>query len=53
MKKVFAMLMVCGLAVAFGACGGAKKEESAPAADSTQVTPAPDTTATDTTKAAN
>jgi hypothetical protein len=25
MKKVFAMLMVCGLAVAFVACGGADK----------------------------
>jgi hypothetical protein len=54
MKKVFAMLMVCGLAMAFVACGGAKKEESTPAADTTATeapAPAPDTTATDTTAA--
>lgn len=45
-------MIVCGFAVAMVACGG-KKEESAPAADSTAVTaPAPaDTTATDSTAA--
>ena len=54
MKKVFALLAVCGFVFAFVACGG-KKEESAPAADTTAIeTPAPapvDTTAADTTAA--
>ena len=48
MKKVFAMLMVCGLAVAFVACGGAKTEGSgdstAVATPDTTMAPAPDTT---------
>jgi len=41
MKKLIALLMVCGFAFAFVACGGAKKSESAQ--DSTAA--APDTTA--------
>lgn len=55
MKKVFALLMVCGFAFAFVACGGGNKEaateettpateETAPAADTTAA--AADTTAT-------
>ena len=51
MKKLIALIAVCGFAFAFVACG-AKKEEAA-TNDSTTVvepTPAPaDTTATDTT----
>jgi hypothetical protein len=52
MKKLIALLMVCGFAFAFVACGGGSKNE-AESADSTAtetpaVTPA-DTTATDTT----
>ena len=38
MKKLFALLMVCGFAVAFVACGGGKAAEEAAAkakADST------------------
>ena len=52
MKKIIASLIVCGFAVAMVACGG-KKEESAPAADSTAtVAPATvDSTATDSTAA--
>lgn len=47
MKKLFALLTVCGFAFAFVACGGAKQEEAA--ADSTAVeAPAVDTTAVDT-----
>lgn len=34
MKKVLAFVMVCGLAVAFVACGGKKAEEAAAAVDS-------------------
>lgn len=57
MKKLIALIAVCGFALAFVACGG-KKEEAA-ATDSTTVEPAPvapdttvvDTTATDTTAA--
>jgi hypothetical protein len=48
MKKVFALLMVCGFAVAFVACGGGKTE-TAETADTTAV--AADTTAADTTTA--
>jgi hypothetical protein len=54
MKKLIALLMVCGFAFAFVACGGGSKE-NAENADSTAtetpaVEPAPaDTTATDTT----
>jgi hypothetical protein len=57
MKKLIAMLMVCGFAFAVVACGG-KKEEAATedsTAVETPVTPvdttATDTTATDTTAA--
>jgi hypothetical protein len=55
MKKLIALLMVCGFGFAFVACGGAKQEETA--TDSTVVTvdttaaPAADTTAADTTAA--
>ncbi len=55
MKKVIALLMVCGFAFAFVACGGGKTE-STETTDST-ATEAPaetapaDTTATDTTAA--
>jgi len=55
MKKIFALLMVCGFAFAFVACGGGAQQEEA--ADSTAVetapveAPAADTTATDTTAA--
>jgi hypothetical protein len=54
MKKLIALLMVCGFGFAFVACGGAKQEEAA--ADTTVVAvdtvaaPA-DTTAADTTAA--
>lgn len=50
MKKVIALLAVCGFALAFVACG--KKAEEASTVDTTAVeTPvaAPDTTAADTT----
>ena len=50
MKKVIALLAVCGFALAFVACG--KKAEEASTVDTTAVeTPvaAPDTTAVDTT----
>jgi hypothetical protein len=49
MKKLIALLMVCGFAFAFVACGGEKKEaENTEATETPAVTPA-DTTATDTT----
>ena len=50
MKKLIALLMVCGFAFAFVACGGEKKEEAneTEATETPAVTPA-DTTATDTT----
>jgi hypothetical protein len=56
MKKLFALMMVAGFAVAILACGG-KKEEAAASVDSAAVEVAPvdttaaDTTATDTTAA--
>jgi hypothetical protein len=56
MKKVIALLMVCGFAFAFVACGG-KTETTESAADTTAAAvdttaaPAADTTATDTTAA--
>jgi hypothetical protein len=57
MKKLIALLMVCGFAFAFVACGGGAKEEASDA-DTTAVAPAveadttsADTTATDTTAA--
>jgi len=56
MKKVIALLMVCGFAFAFVACGG-KTETTESTADTTAVAvdttaaPAADTTATDTTAA--
>lgn len=56
MKKVIALLMVCGFAFAFVACGGGKTESTETTTDST-ATEAPaetapaDTTATDTTAA--
>ena len=57
MKKVIALLMVCGFAFAFVACGS--KTETTESADTTAVVapvdttaaPAADTTATDTTAA--
>jgi hypothetical protein len=57
MKKVIALLMVCGFAFAFVACGG-KTETTESTADTTTAVavdttaaPAADTTATDTTAA--
>ncbi len=59
MKNLIALLMVCGFAFAFVACGGAKTESTeatdsvateAPAAVDTTVAPA-DSTAADTTAA--
>ena len=58
MKKVFALVAVCGFALAFAACGK-KAEEAASTEDTTKVEVAPvvadttgaDTTATDTTAA--
>ena len=56
MKKVIALLMVCGFAFAYVACGGGKTE-STETTDSTateapaETAPAADTTATDTTAA--
>ena len=56
MKKVIALLMVCGFAFAFVACGGGGASNET-AADTTQVAPADttaapaDTTKTDTTAA--
>lgn len=49
MKKLLALLAVCGFVFAFVACGG-KKEEAAPVEETPAVeTPAPvDTTAADT-----
>ena len=49
MKKVIALVMVCGFALAFASCGGGSKTEST--TDSTAMAPA-DTTAApaDTTK---
>jgi PBP1b-binding outer membrane lipoprotein LpoB len=50
MKKLFALLTVCGFAFAFVACGGGATQEEA--VDSTAVEAAPvDTTAVDTTAA--
>lgn len=55
MKKLFALLMVCGFAFAFAACGGKKAEEATtePAAtEETAPAEAPaDTTSADTTAA--
>jgi len=55
MKKLFALLMVCGLAFAFAACGGKKAEEATtePATEETApATEAPaDSTAADSTAA--
>jgi hypothetical protein len=59
MKKLIALLMVCGFAFAFVACGGGSKEEAksedSVATETPAVTPADttvtDTTATDTTAA--
>jgi hypothetical protein len=57
MKKLIALLMVCGFAFAFVACGGGSKE-NAESGDTTAVetpvepdTTSQDTTATDTTGA--
>jgi hypothetical protein len=55
MKKIIALLMVCGFAFAFVACGGGSKNEAGSTEDSVAtetpvVEPAPvDTTVTDTT----
>jgi hypothetical protein len=53
MKKLIALLMVCGFAFAFVACGGGAKESSEGADSTATETPAveADTTATDTTAA--
>jgi hypothetical protein len=51
MKKIIALLMVCGFAFAFVACGGGSKNEAASedtTATETPTTVEPDTTATDT-----
>ncbi len=49
MKKLIALLMVCGLAFAFVACGGKKAEEAATEPATEEAAPAADTTATDST----
>lgn len=56
MKKVIALVMVCGFALAFASCGGgststesATTDTTAVAADTTAAAPA-DTTKTDTTQ---
>lgn len=51
MKKIIALLMVCGFAFAFVACGGGSKEEAKSEDSVSTETPtvAPDTTASDTT----
>jgi hypothetical protein len=51
MKKLIALLMVCGFALTFVACGGGSKNEANDADTTATETPAvaPDTTATDTT----
>jgi hypothetical protein len=53
MKKLIALLMVCGFAFAFVACGGGAKENAENADSTATETPAvsADTTATDTTAA--
>jgi hypothetical protein len=53
MKKLIALLMVCGFAFAFVACGGGNKDEANDADTTATETPAvtPDTTAADTTVA--
>ena len=48
MKKLIALLMVCGFALTFVACGGEKKAETEEQTETPAVEPA-DTTATDTT----
>jgi hypothetical protein len=50
MKKLIALLMVCGFAFAFVACGGGSKNEADGADTTATETPAvqADTTATDT-----
>lgn len=50
MKKLIALLMVCGFAFAFVACGGGKTENAESADTTATETPAaePDTTQTDT-----
>jgi hypothetical protein len=50
MKKLIALIAVCGFAFAFVACGAKKEEAAATDTTTTVVEPAPaDTTATDTT----
>jgi hypothetical protein len=50
MKKLIALLMVCGFAFAFVACGGGSKTEADGSDTTATETPVePDTTATDTT----
>jgi hypothetical protein len=49
MKKVFALVAVCGFVFAFVACGG-KKTEEATTQDTVKVETPVDTTAADTTK---
>jgi hypothetical protein len=52
MKKLIALLMVCGFAFAFVACGGGAKESSEGGDTTTVETPVEaDTTSTDTTAA--
>jgi raffinose/stachyose/melibiose transport system substrate-binding protein len=53
MKKIIALLMVCGFAFAFVACGGKTESTEAAATEAVDTTAAPaaDTTATDTTAA--
>jgi hypothetical protein len=53
MKKLIALLMVCGFAFAFVACGGGAKENAESADTTATETPAvsADTTQADTTKA--
>jgi hypothetical protein len=52
MKKLIALLMVCGFAFAFVACGGGSKEnaETQDTTTNTETPMAPDTTEQDTTQ---
>lgn len=50
MKKLIALLMVCGFALTFVACGGEKKAETEETTTETPATAEPDTTQTDTTQ---
>lgn len=51
MKKLFALLMVCGLAFAFSACGGKKAEEATTEPATEETAPAQEAAPADSTAA--